>query len=898
MIIKDIHIDGFGIFHDFSLTGLDKGVNIILGNNEAGKSTLLKFLRFTLFGYPRRIDQRMAPLHGGNHGGRINVLLSSGDKAVFERNGSDKIRLLLDSQEFNDVNSWNRLLGHASAGLYSNIYAFTLDELVGLASLEESGVEDKIFSLGLGLGNISLTSLENNITSVTDNIYTTRGRTQRIPQILKEIDDTHGRIRLIKGHLSEYRQLVADLEQVTSASKLVEEELKELRSEHFMLDTYLRCYDSYLEIRRSEEALKHLPPLHQLPEKGISLFEKNMESKTELSQRISELKNGTAEERGMDEIEQILEETSVNVPLLENREQLGYVRNNLENYRQTLVEKADESARIKELDKDITETLSGKISSRWSEIDVLEFKDTAMHRSKTEKLSASMQKLRDEIRDWQASEKTLMSQKSRFNATAIATLFALLLVLASFPVFYFSQNIIGAVMVVTGLVLFFGRKAFRKENPLVPVRKKLKELDKEENELRTALYDYLKNELRLPAEFSVQALTEIFQQIEYLKKLIQQRDRLREKVQEHRLPVIYEFEGKVKALAGLLTRNPESTDTQILASAVLEEYNQTEELQREIMNLTGELNRKKKEHRQKVADLESSEQAIKELFAATATDNEEDFRKKYRENEQIITLQQQQKTAMEKIEAIVGLGKGEEVLRWLSAHEKSWIEERIAELRLSVDEKEQQTADLHKEKGSKTREKERLAGESDLAEELTALETHRQQLRDAYKQWLTGQLALKVLTGVRSNYEREKQPTVIRNAGHYFGTITGGEYSGIRSSLEGREMSVFDHRQASKNIDQLSRGTKEQLLVSLRLGFIEEYERQAEPLPVVADEILVNFDPARARQAAKILQEFAAQRQMMIFTCHPATADFFDRDKVRVINITNKNNKYTQPHVF
>ena len=888
MIIKDIHIDGFGIFHDFSLTGLDKGVNIIIGNNEAGKSTLLKFLRFTLFGYPRRIDQRMAPLHGGNHGGRINVLLSSGDESIFERNGADKIRLLHNSQEFNDVNSWNRLLGHASAGLYNNIYAFTLDELVGLSSLEESGVEDKIFSLGLGLGNISISDLEKNIADVTDNIYTTRGRTQLIPQILKEIDESHSHIRRIRGHLSEYRQLVADLEQLTSASKLVEEELKELRSEHFMLDTYLRCYDSYLEIRRSEEALNHLPPLHQLPEKGISLFEKNMESKSEFSQRISELKNGTADERGMDEIEQILEETLVNAPLLENREQVGYARNNLENYRQTLVEKADESARIKELDREITETLSGRISSRWTEIDVLEFKDTAMHRSKTEKFSATMQKLRDEIRDWQASEKTLMSQKSRFNAKAIATLFALLLVFASFPVFYFSQYIIGAVMVVTGLVLFFGRKAFQKENPLVPVRKKLKELEKEEGELKTTFHNYLQKELKLPAELSIQALPEIFQQIEYLKKLIQQRDRLREKVQDHRLPVIYEFEGKVKALAGLLTRNPGSTDTQILANAVLEEYNQNEELQREIMNLAGELNRNKKEHQQKVADLESAEQAIKELFAATGADNEEDFRKKYHQNEQIINLQQQQKTAMEKIEAIVGLGKDEEVLRWLSAHEKSWIEERIAELRVSVDEKEQQTADLHKEKGSKTREKERLAGESDLAEELTAMETHRQLLRDAYKQWLTGQLALKLLAGVRSDFEKEKQPAVIKNAGNYFGTITGGEYSGIRSSLEGREMSVFDHRQASKNLDQLSRGTKEQLLVSLRLGFIEEYERQAESLPVVADEILVNFDPDRARQAAKILQEFAAQRQMLIFTCHPATADFFDREKIRVIDVNGR----------
>jgi uncharacterized protein YhaN len=885
MIIKDIHIDGFGIFHDFSLSSLDKGINIIVGKNEAGKSTLLKFLRFTLFGYPRSVDQRMLPLRGGKHGGRIHGLLATGDEVIFERNGSDKIRLHTQGKDHLDENTWNRFLGHATAGLYSNIYAFTLDELVGLASLEKSGVQDKIFSLGLGLGNISITDIEKKITAATHEIYKTRGSIQQVPLILKEIDESHGRIRQIKGHLSEYRQLVADLEQVTSAAKSAEEELKKLRSEHAVISNYLRCYDSYLGIRRAEEELKHLPPLHELPEKGISLFEKNMESKSELSQRISELKNGTAEERGMDEIEQILEETKVNVPLLENRDQVAYLRNNLENYRQTLVEKADESTGIKELDREITETITGRISSRWTEMDVLEFKDTVTHRSRIDGFSASIEKLRDELRDWQASEKALMSQKSRFNAKAIATLFAVLLMFASFPVFYFSQYIIGAVMVVAGLVLFFGRNAFRKENPLVPVRKKLKELMKEEGELQAAFQNYLQKELRLPAELSIQALPGIFQQIEYIKKQIQQRDRLREKVQDQRLPLIYEFEGKVKALAALLTRKPESTETEILANAVLEEFSHFEELQRQIINLAEELNRKKKEHEQKLSALKTAEQAIRSLLASAGADNEEDFRKKYRENEQIITLQQQQKTAVEKIEAIVGIGKEEEVLKWLSAHEKSWIEERIAELLTSVDEKEQQTAGLHKEKGFKTREKERLAGESDLAEELTTLETRREQLRVAYKQWLTGQLALKVLTGVRSDFEKEKQPAVIKNAGNYFGIITGGEYSGIRSSLEGREMSVFDHRQASKNLDQLSRGTKEQLLVSLRLGFIEEYERQAEPLPVIADEILVNFDPARARQAAKILQEFAAMRQMLIFTCHPATADFFDRDKIKVIDV-------------
>ena len=53
MRFVDIHIDGFGKFHNFNMH-LDKGMNIIYGHNEAGKSTLHSFLQAMLYGLGRR----------------------------------------------------------------------------------------------------------------------------------------------------------------------------------------------------------------------------------------------------------------------------------------------------------------------------------------------------------------------------------------------------------------------------------------------------------------------------------------------------------------------------------------------------------------------------------------------------------------------------------------------------------------------------------------------------------------------------------------------------------------------------------------------------------------------------------------------------------------------------
>ena len=52
MRIDGWHADGFGILKDFERADLEPGVTVLLGENEAGKSTLLAFVRAMLFGFP------------------------------------------------------------------------------------------------------------------------------------------------------------------------------------------------------------------------------------------------------------------------------------------------------------------------------------------------------------------------------------------------------------------------------------------------------------------------------------------------------------------------------------------------------------------------------------------------------------------------------------------------------------------------------------------------------------------------------------------------------------------------------------------------------------------------------------------------------------------------------
>ena len=86
---------------------------------------------------------------------------------------------------------------------------------------------------------------------------------------------------------------------------------------------------------------------------------------------------------------------------------------------------------------------------------------------------------------------------------------------------------------------------------------------------------------------------------------------------------------------------------------------------------------------------------------------------------------------------------------------------------------------------------------------------------------------------------------------------------------------MTDFTGASKQPAELSRGTREQLYLALRFGLIREFGDHSERLPVVVDEALVNFDPGRARLAAESFAELSQTNQVLVFTCHPATADMF-----------------------
>jgi uncharacterized protein YhaN len=157
----------------------------------------------------------------------------------------------------------------------------------------------------------------------------------------------------------------------------------------------------------------------------------------------------------------------------------------------------------------------------------------------------------------------------------------------------------------------------------------------------------------------------------------------------------------------------------------------------------------------------------------------------------------------------------------------------------------------------------------DRARALIKKEKVLAKIDTAADQWAVLTLCRTLLDETRRIYETERQPEVLRQASLFFGLMTEGRYVRVFTPLDGSEIQVERSDGSRLSPQMLSRGTAEQLYLSMRLALVREYANHVEPLPVVFDDIFVNFDPGRTRSSIKAVRELCSTHQILLFTCHP-----------------------------
>jgi uncharacterized protein YhaN len=210
----------------------------------------------------------------------------------------------------------------------------------------------------------------------------------------------------------------------------------------------------------------------------------------------------------------------------------------------------------------------------------------------------------------------------------------------------------------------------------------------------------------------------------------------------------------------------------------------------------------------------------------------------------------------------------------LEAAESSVVAAELDEVRARLDAVDRDFRAASERVGAAEATLAQLDGGARAAEIGRNIESRRAELRGLVEQYAVVTLSRALLERQVARFQERHQPRMLEELSTLFAALTEGRYTRVypRYDDEGTFVAV-----RSDGVEvapaAMSTGTREQLWLAVRLAYVRQYCDASEPLPLVLDDPLVDFDAARARATLRVLADFAERTQVIMLTCHAHLVD-------------------------
>jgi uncharacterized protein YhaN len=230
MRIQELQIDRFGVWRGLNLPLTTSNVTVFYGPNEAGKSTLRRFIRGVLYGYQPQDERTPGPQPTKVSCRGILRLEHEGREyeVMRETHAGTRGRLSVegDTDPARSQALLSRLLGNAGEGLFENVFAIGLNELQELATLDGADVARHIYGLSLGLDGERVLTTQLMVDHDRKQLFSDDRLTGVIVDLAKQLDGFDSQI----GKTVDVSQKYVDL--LSQREKLEAEVGKTKRRQH------------------------------------------------------------------------------------------------------------------------------------------------------------------------------------------------------------------------------------------------------------------------------------------------------------------------------------------------------------------------------------------------------------------------------------------------------------------------------------------------------------------------------------------------------------------------------------------------------------------------------------------------------------------------------------------
>ncbi|NIP86690.1 MAG: AAA family ATPase, partial [Planctomycetales bacterium] len=220
-----------------------QSVSVLYGRNEAGKTTLLQFLRTMLYGLtPDRQQRYLPPRGGGAAGGWLRVKTPTGTYRVHRQLDAQPItteiadgqlRILPNDpgQEEKDQpggQAWRVMLSGVDENTYRNVYAVGLREMQELATLSDSDAASYLYDLSAGLDRVSLVEVLRQLKQSRERLLNGSDPDAEIFRLLQRRDELQQQLHRVGQSLGRYHDLLAARTELAAEITRLEDKRREV----------------------------------------------------------------------------------------------------------------------------------------------------------------------------------------------------------------------------------------------------------------------------------------------------------------------------------------------------------------------------------------------------------------------------------------------------------------------------------------------------------------------------------------------------------------------------------------------------------------------------------------------------------------------------------------------
>lgn len=909
MRIDGWRVDGFGCLKDYRVDDVESGVTVVLGQNEAGKSTLLGFLRAILFGFPKRTtnERQYVPLRGGRHGGQI--LLRDGNDVLWtlERysDARNVIALRADDGREGDDDELRRLLGGVDAGLFKSVFAFSLTELQDIATLDGEGVRDRIFSAGISGAGKSARDVMKKLDQRAAGLLKQGAGQAEINNLVRDIIEKQRELADAGRLAGGYGDLLVQEELSDTEAKELSERTGPLQGRISRLKAFVELHPQWLQLEELRSEVAALPEVSDdaLPDRVVGLMESLTQQRTR-EERVPSLQTDEATARSALSKQLTRLGPGWDVERVRTFDDSLVVHDDVRSWAEG-INAAAGAAEVSKREQATFENRAADLEAERSRISAELPESEPQTNEAIENAEARLAGLWTDVRDLQQLRMVdlttrpvaAVGKKLGVIAAVLAGVSAAAAVsgfVAGYGQFAIGLAAAAVMLTVIAVAALGGRTQAAAREQSVPaeggaagssgVSSPLVELEQRIGEASAAL--------GLPPTPSSADLESVRTRLSQERTLRGAWDAIEERLRDAKARLAKERQRAQRSV-------DESVRLQAAREAVDAEWAQWlegHELPKVTPGGALELLGVIAEARGAESDAASAQRALAEIEesavewdevagqALGAAGRSAGDLDRQALRAAIGTLHSELKrrnTVVEEVKRlertlVAGLGGGDDseaAMMELAAGDVAVWEADERGLAQEVRELVEQRDDAIEARTRARQQRETIEESADIPRLQTERESLKAQLDAKVHDYRVVVTARGLIASTLQTFVRERQPAVLARASQSYAQVTGGRYSRVeQDEVAGKESVVVVSRNGRLTPDQLSRGAAEQLYLTIRLALVAEFAQRSEPLPLIIDDCLVNFDPQRAEQMAKLLVSSSQDGQCLLFTCHPETA--------------------------